>query len=115
MKMNRNMELFRKAEAYMQENIRNKLYVHEIAEHLRISNSCLEKNFSKVTKMGVMCYFLDMKLAHSANMLKNGMSVGKIAKELNFSSTAHFSMAFKKKYRVSPMRYKYSTIEEAGK
>ena len=59
-----------------------------------------------------MRYFLDLKLEHAAKMLKEGYTVNFIAKRLKLSSSAHLSMAFKKKYGVSPLKYKYPFMEK---
>ena len=47
-----------------------------------------------------------MKLEEGKKLLKQGKSATAIAGELHFSSTPHFSMAFKKQFGISPMQYK---------
>lgn len=101
-----------KAIEYMKENVEKKLRVDHIEAYCGVSRSWLEKIFGKFTERGVMRYFLDLKLEHATKLLKQGKTVGEIAKQLHFSSIAHFSMAFKKKYGVSPLRYKYPSITD---
>lgn len=101
------LDVYNQAVVFMREHLFDKLRVEEVARHCSISMSGLEKIFAGYAGTGVMRYFLDMKLEYAAKMLKEGYTVNYLAKELRFSSTPHLSMAFKKKYGVSPLKYKY--------
>ena len=104
-------DIYYKAVSFMKEHMFECLHVSDIAKHCAISASGLEKNFSRFSKGGVMRYFLDLKLDYAAKMLKKGYIVNYLARCLNFSSSAHLSMAFKKRYGVSPIKYKYPLKE----
>lgn len=108
-------EMYSRAIAFMKENLCKKIHVSDIAQHCGVSSSCLEKVFAQLVQTGVMRKFLDLKLEKAATMLKSGQSVGDIAAYLQFSSTPHLSMAFKKKYGISPIKYKYPGMTETGK
>ncbi|MEE1014241.1 MAG: AraC family transcriptional regulator [Clostridia bacterium] len=103
-------DVYHKATEFMKENLFEKLHVIDIAEHCGVSASGLEKYFAEFGGIGVMRQFLDLKLDKAAKMLKEGYTVNYLAKLLNFSSSAHLSMAFKKKYGVSPLKYKYPFV-----
>ena len=107
------LDVYRNAVAFMKKNLTENLHVEDIARHCAISVSGLQKNFQKYAKQGVKRCFLDMKLDYAAKMLKEGYTVNYLARLLNFSSTSHLSMAFKKKYDMSPLKYKYPLKEEA--
>lgn len=106
------LEVYRKATEYMVEHLFEKLHIIDVAQHCGVSSSGLEKTFAKFGGIGVMRYFLDLKLDYAAKMLKEGYTVNYLAKHLNFSSSAHLSMAFKKKYGVSPLKYKYPLMKK---
>lgn len=106
-------DVYHEAIAYMEAHLFEKLRVSDIAKDCAISQSGLGKIFSKHTNAGVMRFFLDLRLNHAAKMLKEGYTVNFLAKKLNFSSTAHLSAAFKKKYGVSPLKYKYPLKADA--
>ena len=110
----RNLETYRKALAFMPERLFEKLCVKEIAEYCGVSASGIEKIFAQVEKVGVKKYFLNLKLEYATKMLREGDSVQHLATLLNFSSTPHLSMAFKTKYGVSPLKYKYSYLVEVN-
>lgn len=101
------MVVFHNAIEYMEEHISERMKVSVLAEHCGVSASWIEKMFKKCVSKGAKRYFLDMKLEHAAKMIKKGFSCNEIAAQLSFSSSAHLSMAFKKKYGVSPLKYKY--------
>lgn len=109
------LDIYHKAVSYMNEHIFECLRVNDIAKYCAISASGLEKNFAKFSKGGVMRYFLNLKLDYAAKMLQEGDTVNYLAKQLNFSSSAHLSMAFKKRYGVSPIKYKYLLEEKKEK
>lgn len=105
------LDVYHEAVAYMEEHLFERLRVSDIAKYCTISQSGLEKNFKKYTDAGVMRFFLDLKLDYAAKMLKNGYTVNYLASTLKFSSSAHFSSSFKKRYGVSPLKYKYPLRE----
>lgn len=109
------LDVYRKATKFMKDNLFEKLHVIDIAEHCGVSASGLEKHFAKFGGVGVMRHFLDLKLEYAAKMLKEGYTVNYLANLLNFSSSAHLSMAFKQKYGVSPLKHKYPFMEKSQK
>jgi AraC-like DNA-binding protein len=113
MKKNR-YEIYHNAVAFMEEHLFERLRVEDIARHCMVSASGLEKNFVKFAETGVMRYFLDLKLDYAEKMLQEGYTVNYLANLLNFSSAAHLSMAFKKKYGASPLKYKFPDTEKSG-
>ena len=106
------LEIYECAMKFMAERLTEKLTVQEIARNCCTSISGLEKVFARFTAGGVKCCFLDMKLEYAAKLLDEGYQVGYLAKLLNFSSTAHFSLAFKKKHGAPPLKYKASCVED---
>lgn len=109
--MQNSLEHYRKAVQFLEEHLFEKLCVSDIASFCGVSTSGLEKHFARCNQRGVMRVFLNLKLEKAAKMLKEGYTVNHLAKMFRFSSQAHFSMAFKKKYGVSPLQYKYSSIK----
>lgn len=106
------LDVYRNAMAYMQGHLFDKLKVEDIAQHCGISPSGLEQNFRKYGKTSVMRHFLDLRLDYAAKMLKEGYTVIYLAQVLNFSSPAHLSVAFKKKFGIPPLKYKFPLQED---
>lgn len=99
-------KLFSKAVSYLQENINESISAENVSRHLNICNTSLKVLFRKYTGMGVMRYFLLMKLKKSQQMLLEGKSIREISDSLGFSSQNYFSYAFKKEYGISPIKFK---------
>lgn len=103
---NRETELFKKAIAYMTENLRQNPSIEEIARNCNISLSGLKRVFSKYGGMGVHKYYLSIKLNAALKLLKSGKSVSEVTDELNFSSQSYFSSAFKREIGKNPSDFK---------
>ena len=105
-------DVYQTAVHFMKVNIYNDLTLKGIAKHCGVSCSTLKNLFKVHTQVGVMRFYHELKMESAKGMLAEGMSVSSIAEELHFSSTAHFSAAFKKYAGISPIKYKkcnYST------
>lgn len=99
-------DVYEKAVNFMKANIFEKISSNDIARHCRISNSSLKIIFKKHTDIGVMHYYNGLKMEYAKKMLLDGHSVNSIAEELNFSSQAYFSSAFKQYAGMSPLSFK---------
>lgn len=112
MKQQGNLDTYSLAIRYMNDNLYTRIELGQIARYCRVSCSGLEKIFARYTGGGVIQYFSELKLERSRKLLLQGYKVGKVAEQLRFSSCAHFSAAFKRRYGVSPLHYK---LGERGK
>ena len=99
-------DVYQTAVHFMKVNIFNELTLNDIAKHCGVSCSTLKNLFKVHTQAGIMHFYNELKMESAKEMLADNMSVSSIAEELHFSSTAHFSAAFKKYAGVSPMKYK---------
>jgi AraC-like DNA-binding protein len=90
----------------MKINIFSPISLSDIAKHCGVSNSSLKNLFKAHTHLGVMHYYNELKMEKAKEMLFEGISISAIAEELRFSSSAHFSAAFKKYTGLSPLKYK---------
>ena len=81
--------------------------VGDIARRLSYSEYYISHLFRKKLDMTIKEYVLGKKLAAAPMLLTDkNMTVGETAEYLGFSSTHTFSTAFKKRFGISPMRYK---------
>ena len=99
-------DIYEKIVNYMKANIFENITSRDIAKHCNISNSSLKNIFRTHTNMGVMHYYNSLKMEYAKRRIIQGYSVNHIADELNFSSQAYFSAAFKKYTGVSPLSFK---------
>lgn len=112
---NSTLENYHLAITFMKENLQRKLTVADVARYCHVSVSGLEKIFAKYFGGGIMQFFLEMKLEYSKKLLAQGHNNHEISTMLSFSSPAHFSGTFKKKFGISPLQYKEKVRKEEAR
>ena len=91
---------------FMQDNITKKITTEDICRYTGLGRTYLKALFKQYTGMGIMHYFLLLKLKKSTEMLLSGVPIGEISEILSFSSQSYFSYAFKKEYDMTPIKYR---------
>ena len=103
-------ELITEVIEYLKENLNRQIIVFELAKTFYTGVSTLKKKFKDKTGMGVIEYFIDLKLRKGAEMLEKGnYSVSEVSEWLGFSSPGYFSRLFKQKLGLSPSEYRKKT------
>lgn len=93
--------------AYIDTHLCEKLTVSSIAKNTYVSKTALYEAFHKQFSCTVGEYVNDRRLSRSCELLKSTThSVEAIAQAVGFASTAYYSRTFKKKYGVSPLRFR---------
>ncbi|HBP25310.1 MAG TPA: DNA-binding response regulator [Oribacterium sp.] len=97
-----------KAEAYVHENYRNKdLSVESICDYLGISAAYFSTVFKRETGKTFINYLTDIRMERAVHMLLDeNEKTYVIAEAVGYSDPNYFSYAFKKKFGVSPSKYK---------
>jgi AraC-like DNA-binding protein len=82
----------------------------ELAERLFVSERTLRNKFIKAYNQTIYQYQIETKLEKSRQLLKDfpKMKLHELAVNLGFYDEFHFSKSFKKRYDVSPTKYKNS-------
>lgn len=79
----------------------------EISDYFNYNYDYLANLFKKTVKQKLSDYFIDHKLESARILLlENKKTVTEIAAMTNYADVFAFSKAFKKKYGVSPLKYK---------
>ena len=97
-----------KAEAYVHENYSNKdLSVESICDYLGISAAYFSTVFKRETGKTFINYLTDIRMDRAVHMLLDeNEKTYVIAEAVGYSDPNYFSYAFKKKFGVSPSKYK---------
>lgn len=99
-----------KSKVIMLENLNTNICPEKIAENLNISYSWFRKLFKQYTGFSPMQYMVEMKIQKSKELLVNtDLSNVEIAYALGFDNPNYFCTIFKKKTKVSPMKYRAQT------
>lgn len=92
---------------YINDNYAKPLYAEELAETIAMSRSHFSRVFKKETGMSVQAYIVTVRLARARLYLaKEDKKLTEIAYLCGFSSSAHFSACFSKKFRMTPSQFR---------
>ena len=93
--------------SYLIENIENEVKLETISKHFSYSLSSIKRIFKEETGVSVINYLCNLRLEQAARLLHTSeLSIGEIAIRSGFANTYYFSNSFKKRYGVSPMKFR---------
>lgn len=94
---------------YICDHLQDRLTMEQLAEIEHLNPSYFSKLFSKETGVPVKAFILNVKVATAHNMLSHSdYSISDISYSLGFSSQSAFTAAFRKKYGISPGKFRNS-------
>lgn len=93
---------FRRLAGFLEQHLNESLRISDIADFGNMSEAGVKKLFQKYTGIGVMNYFLRMKLQAALTLLRKGMSVKETAAAFGFEDPNYFSVVFKRIYGMPP-------------
>lgn len=94
--------------SYIDNHIGDKsLSIDSLAEQFRISSSYFSKLFNSYTKTTFPDYINGLRLQKAAELLRaSDKDISEISNLVGFNSNSYFSSAFKKKFGISPSKYR---------
>lgn len=100
---------------YMEHHVCDALDIQRICLDTHMGRSALKQLFQRYAGIGVMQYFLHLRVRYAEKRILQGASMSEIAREMNFSSQNYFSAFFKRMTGVSPLQYRKAHIAEPRK
>lgn len=91
---------------YINDNLSSSISVRELAKKCNVSVSTLERHFFSTYSISPSEYIKKKRLANAAKLLSGGISVSEAASRSGFSDCSKFIVTFKKKYGITPLKYK---------
>lgn len=88
----------------MNDSLKEKINLGDIAKILNMSESSFSQNFKKYMGLSPQKYLNKLKL-NTALSLLNTMSVTDVAFELGYENPSHFIKLFKYEYKITPKQY----------
>ena len=105
-KKNYDRELFERVTDYMEGNLSGRLTLRQICRDNLISKDKLQRIIRQETALGVIEYFLDLKIEAAKEYIRSErMNFSQIAEVLGYSSVHYFSRQFKQITRMTPSEY----------
>lgn len=115
-KNNYEENLFAGITSYMKENIGRRLKLEQICRENLIGKAKLQKVVHQMTGMGVIDYFVCLKIEMAEEYIRNEkMNFSQIAEKLGYSSQHYFSRQFKTVAGMTPTEYALSIKAMAEK
>lgn len=81
----------------------------QVADTLNMSPSYISMIFKEKTGQNFKDYLFQTRMNHAKRLLRQGMPIGEIARQLGYEDTEHFSRRFRARFGVSPMAYRRET------
>ena len=103
---------YKKAVRAMSDGICENLTLPDIAKRCNISVSYLKFLFAKYAGVSPKTYYSNLRIQHSCELLKQGMSVTDVANTVNFSSPNYFCVFFKRHIGISPLEYQKKLLKQ---
>lgn len=95
---------------YLNENFHEKIILTDCAKQLNISYDYFQHKFKEITGLSPKQFLIDCRLKAAENLLtKSDLNCTEIAYRCGFSTSAQFSKFFRKKYEISPLKYRLNS------
>ena len=92
---------------YLNEHLDEEVNLSEIAGRFSYSLSSIKRIFKEVTGYSIIAYLINLRLQKAKELLvETSLPIENIATGLGYSNIYYFSTAFKKRWGVSPSRYR---------
>ena len=92
---------------FLQKNYQKKFVLDELCDYVHLSRSACCRYFKKMMNMSISDYIVEYRLAQALFLLDNtDESITEIALRTGFSATSYFISIFKKRMRMTPLKYK---------
>lgn len=96
----------RRAISYIEDNYPEKITVESIAAYVGIDRTGLYRIFKKNLNISPAQFLISYRLERAKAMMEHdNLTISEIAVSTGFFDAAHFTVAFSKKYGISPGRY----------
>lgn len=106
-KKNRSGILVEQCKDYIAKHLYKVFTVEQMATELNVNRSHMTRKFKAKTGISIQEYIIDERLRVAANLLKfSNKSVGQVAEYMQFHNYGRFSKYFKRKYEMTPLKYR---------
>ena len=98
---------------YLKQNIEKPIGLKEVSGRFSYSLSSIKRIFKEETGSSIISYLNNLRMLRAKELLlSSDTAIGEIAFMLGFSSVYYFSLAFKKKWGVSPSSFRKASFGE---
>ena len=112
-KIDKELDHTEKICAYINKNYKRRINADELSHEVSLNKNYMIRIFKARMGKTPIEYLIETRLFYSSNLLTSSkLSVGEIALECGFNSSAYFTKVFKEHYRMTPLEFrkKYRTM-----
>jgi AraC-like DNA-binding protein len=92
---------------YLKENMAEEIRLESISKRFSYSLSSIKRIFKEETGCSIISYLNDLRMKKAKELLRDRrLPIAEIALKVGFANVYYFSNAFKKKWGVSPSKYR---------
>ncbi len=91
--------------AYLQDHYSREISLEQLAQIAELSSFHLNRSFRQTFGMPPHAYQIQLRILKAKRLLRQELSIEKVAIEAGFSSQSHFGSHFKRLVFVTPMQY----------
>lgn len=97
----------KEAKSILVSNLSKQISIEELSKKTGLKKHILTSKFKKNYGISISEMYYNYKMEKAKNLLlSNKININSISKKLGYSSMSHFSTSFKKKFGISPRKYK---------
>ncbi|MFG5867484.1 helix-turn-helix domain-containing protein [Clostridium perfringens] len=101
----------REALNFIEENYNRNISVEDVSNRCNLSKSYFTRIFKKHMNTTPQEFLIQYKMLQACNLLKDkSLSISQVAELLGYSNQFNFSVAFKKKFNLSPSKWRTTFI-----
>ena len=99
--------LVEKTVEYLTSHLDKDIKLNDLVQVMATNKNSLYRAFKAHFNMTVMSWFCEQRMLHAAKLLENtSKSIIQIADQVGYLYPNHFSFAFKRRFNVTPLRYR---------
>ena len=98
-------QIIKEVRQMIDENVKNRIPIADLAASHNISESALAKGFKTVYHKTIYKYRLEKCMEYAKQLIENGTPVKVLVIELGYKNNSSFSRAFKKVFFQVPSKY----------
>ena len=96
-----------KAIDFIEKNFQNNIYIQQLAELSFMSVRNFQRIFKEATGLSPNDYLLELRVQHASKLLtETDSAIYNVSEQVGIADWFYFSKAFKKKFGVSPLKYR---------
>ena len=99
-------ETVRRVHDHLLEHISERVTIEELSRRFHVNPTTLKRAFKEEYGASIAAHTKEHRMERAEALLREGKSVGEVARAVGFDSASRFSAAFREKYGIAPSEYK---------